>query len=322
MAKVTHTRRAQVFDLYARNLSLYDPSATDQFRCPVCSQLFGREAVEEDDPRVTVAHVVPERLSGRLWTLCCKDCNSRMGSKWDSHLVKEQRYHEFLRGDRPWPVCVKSSSGDIGAELSLREKALNFREIAAQTDPAQSRELRRELKSPFKMKYTMSLWKPKERDIALFHSAFLMMFRTFGYEYVLSPEVATIRRLLQGEDDLIKELRPALVTVNPDAGRERLSVPSASVLHHPSTHRCFGVVLPDPASLEGVRLVKMPGFGEEGKRSYARILASRGKNTPFRAKALHCPAFELLADSEYKLMAHVLWENMEALSRTTRGAGE
>ena len=135
-----------------------------------------------------------------------------------------------------------------------------------------------------------------------------MLFRTFGYEYALSPEVEPVLKVLHGETDA-DELRPAPIVVHPGRDDEALTLPNTLLLAKPDEFRCFAVMLRDPEDQRRVRMVPMPGFGQQGKDCYARILASDGKWGPFQAQTIVCPAFERFADTKYKWWAHWLWEN-------------
>jgi hypothetical protein len=98
MATIGERQREKLFLLYAQNLLLYWPDATDQFICPICRRIFDRIALNKRDPEVILAHVIPKKIDGKLVTLSCRACDNRIGTIYDAHVAKEKRHHEFEMG--------------------------------------------------------------------------------------------------------------------------------------------------------------------------------------------------------------------------------
>jgi len=141
MARVSKKARRQAFERYAANLSLYHPSVVGQFLCPICRTVHGLDALDQPDPGVTVGHVVPQKLDGRVWTLECKCCNSRLGSDADAHLVKEHRFRQWEQAEGTWQGRLRMGDSEMGVEFDRANAGLHFREIAKQSDPRQSNAL-------------------------------------------------------------------------------------------------------------------------------------------------------------------------------------
>src|SRR4051794_32636759 len=90
MADPTREKREKLFNLYSTHLALYTPEtvAKDVFCCPLCLRSFTREALEGSDPLLSLAHITPQSLGGRLCTLACTECNNTMGKGLESELNK------------------------------------------------------------------------------------------------------------------------------------------------------------------------------------------------------------------------------------------
>lgn len=298
------------------NLSLYHPHVRQLFLCPICRELYGPETLATPDPQVTVAHIVPEAVGGREWTLTCKRCNSDIGSRYDSHLVKEHRFAQWERGGRPLPARLRSSGAEIGVEIERSGGGWTFRLISNQTDPAESQAFFEGAQKWHGFRFTATLpqFNTKARQIALVHSAFLMMFRMFGYEYVLSPEAESIlgvlreKRNAQEEGDAARgKPRCAVVKVKPDTNDAMRQLPTVGLLVQPPEFRCFAVSLPDPRDQNAVRMATLPGFGQRGVDCYERILSTDGK-WEFEARTIGRVPLEHLAAPQFKWWAHRLWE--------------
>ena len=311
MVPVSRVLRRRAFDAYAANLSLYHPHVRDQFLCPMCRKLFGLDALEVADPEVTVAHVVPQAAGGRAWTLTCKRCNNEIGSRYDSHLVEEHRFAQWRRGERPLPARLRSGTSEIGVEIDRSDAGWTFHEIEKQTDPAQSSAFFERLQkcNDFRFTATTRTFSIRARRTALIYSAFLMMFRMFGYEYVLLPEAEQTLRALHGEADP-DELRAAVIVVDRDARREPASLPSVSLLVKPAEFRCFAVTLAEPQDQNAVRVVALKGFGPGGQDCHRRILASDGNLGRCEAKEIEAVQLESLAHPKSKWYAHRLWRHL------------
>src|SRR5437667_10578715 len=66
--------------------------------CPLCLQSYSEDAIDLEEPELTVEHIAPESLGGKVVTLSCKSCNSTHGSRLDSHLVQMVRSQDSLAG--------------------------------------------------------------------------------------------------------------------------------------------------------------------------------------------------------------------------------
>ena len=165
--------------------------------CPICLTFFAR--TENLTKSVSIEHIVPDALGGRITTLTCRQCNNTAGTKLDSHLV--QRVQVEGR-KKPIPAAAKFCDTAFRVEVHLPESAddaLRIYGIHKQSHPQEIDKFGKllsegvwdgqELKLDFNLGY-----EPLRSRAALARSAYLLMFRIFGYRYVFDRSAAVIRR--------------------------------------------------------------------------------------------------------------------------------
>jgi len=89
MTKKGIRRIDKLFSLYAANLKIFKPELDDKFLCPICQEIFDRCALSFEHPLISIAHIIPQSIGGRLSTITCAKCNNNIGSKFDNHLKLE-----------------------------------------------------------------------------------------------------------------------------------------------------------------------------------------------------------------------------------------
>src|SRR6266568_1131236 len=119
-------QRRRLFNLYSANIVLYAPEFANHFACPICGDIYGPDAVEGENPLVTIAHVYPKRCGGTVETLTCGRCNNQIGSKYDNQLTIEHRAHDAFRpgATRSLPGRMTFDGGDIGVRIKGAENSL------------------------------------------------------------------------------------------------------------------------------------------------------------------------------------------------------
>lgn len=187
------TRIEQLFDAYSSDLERYAPALKGHFGCPICMRAFGRVP----DLRKVVAeeHVVPRALGGRLVTLTCRPCNNSAGSELESHLVQRVRVD-----NGQIPAAVRMQVGDAVQRGGFRAQsdsnpAFEIKVVGKQSDPRQAEELKRLFRAGVEdvhlnLNYGYVLLRSV---VALVRSAYLLMFRTFGYRFILDPSAQVLR---------------------------------------------------------------------------------------------------------------------------------
>ena len=150
---------------------------------------------------VAKEHILPSALGGKLTTLTCRECNNSAGTNLESHLVQRV----LLDGGKRHPLAsVDFGGARIRAEFSgarVDEGVIEIGVIGKQSNPKQIEKaiqsLSEENWSGRSFKVNLELgYNERRSDVALVRSAYLYMFWTLGYIYVLDPSVRYIRELL------------------------------------------------------------------------------------------------------------------------------
>ena len=185
------------FTRYEADLLRLWPNAKRGFVCPICLQFFARtENLAED---VAIEHIVPKALAGQVTTLTCRQCNNTAGTELDRHLVQRVR----LEGrKKPILAGVEFCGTTFRAEVHLPDSAddaMKIYGIHKQSDPREidkfSKLLSEGVWDGQKLKLDLELrYVPVRSFAALVRSAYLLMFRLFGYRYVYDKSAAEVRK--------------------------------------------------------------------------------------------------------------------------------
>ena len=154
------------------------PKAKRGFVCPICLRFFAR--TENLTKSVSIEHIVPHALGGRVTTLTCRRCNNTAGTQLDSNLVNRVRVEGR---SEPISADVEFRGTKFRGKVHLPESASDsFRiyGIPKQSDP---REINRffslldegvwdgqELKLRLELGYV-----PVRSAVALLRSAYLLI---------------------------------------------------------------------------------------------------------------------------------------------------
>ena len=186
-----------LFTRYEADLLRLRPNAKTGFVCPICLKSFARtENLAED---VAIEHIVPDALAGRVTTLTCRQCNNIAGTKLDSHLVRrvqvEGRKKPILAGAE---FCGTTFRVKVHLPESA-DDAIKIYGIQKQSHPREIDKFGELLSEGVwdgqELKLDLELgYQPVRSRAALVRSAYLLMFRIFGYRYVFDRSAAVIRK--------------------------------------------------------------------------------------------------------------------------------
>ncbi len=263
-------RLAHLFEAYASNLSSFVPSLQNVFACPLCLREFTRDALESEG--LTEEHVISRELGGRLITITCKECNSRGGAELDAHLVNEFCALDKISGlsDKPFRGRVKARDArqDVGIYVS-GDKSPRLRIVGdkKRTNPASLREIEQSLESEAEgVKFELNFGYDRHRaNVAKLRAAYLLMFRNFGYEYILRNSVKAVRQqiLTPGQDIIASKACMAFGVVP-----EELN--SISLLRSPPELRCFIASFRVSTAIGRSFWVVLPSLDDGGEDVYER----------------------------------------------------
>ena len=225
--------------------------------CPICLRFFAR--TENLTKCVSIEHIVPDALGGRVTTLTCRRCNNTAGTQLDSHLVRRVSVEGR---SKPILADVEFRGTKFRGEVHLPESASDsFRiyGIPKQSDP-------REINRFFSL-LDEGIWDGQELQlhleggyvpvrsaVALLRSAYLLMFRLFGYRYVCDRSAVAIRESISQptmETDDLKGI----------SWRVDYSPPSemgVSIVTQPREFRSFIVFLTLDRSQNHVSAIALP----------------------------------------------------------------
>ena len=228
------------------------PNAKMGFLCPICLMFFARTSV-------SIEHIVPDALGGRLTTLTCRGCNNTAGAQLDYHLVERVRVEgrsKLLEAD----VAFRGTK--FRGKVHLPESTSDSFRLYGSPKQSNPREINRffslldegiwhgqELKLRLERKY-----EPVPSAVALLRSAYLLMFRLFGYRYVFDSSAVVVRESISQptmETDGLKGI----------SWRVDCSPPSeigVSIVTQPREFRSFMVFLTLDKSHEHVSAIALP----------------------------------------------------------------
>ena len=117
---------------------------------------------------------------------------------------------------------------------------------------------------------------PEKWVASQLYSALLIMFKIFGYEYILSPNFEDIRKALLGKGALM-DYKNSILTVHNTSAGKLPNFPYLGIQTTPKDLQCFYIAFQSPRRSDIARLVFLPGFGESGKKSYANLMSITSK---------------------------------------------
>jgi hypothetical protein len=112
--------RERLFTLYSRQLDRFRVDPPGIFVCPLCRVGVGPETLRGPNPLVSLAHVVPQALGGRHYTLTCTACNNGNGTRLEAALCDKLRYDDWCVGVGTRPARLTGDFGELGVEFRRR----------------------------------------------------------------------------------------------------------------------------------------------------------------------------------------------------------
>lgn len=202
-------KKEQIFNLFSNNLTSLFPVYTDVYACPLCKVLFTKDSIKSG--QLTLEHIIPDALDGKLYVLLCKDCNSLCGSELDIHLVNKIRSLNIIDENHKKPIKVTMNIGDIYARGSLSvssDKSIQITVNSKLTNPEHENEFYElfkyknatiELNGNFNYIHDRVL-------IALLKIGYLIFFHYFGYIALHNSYDIIRNQILNPNVDIFKPL--------------------------------------------------------------------------------------------------------------------
>ena len=281
------------------------------FLCPICLRAFDHGALGTNGiPQlVDIAHTFPALCGGTLGkaTLTCRECNNRIGSELESHVARGFRFHEAPggHGGKVWGH-VEFDGIKIPTTITSSPSGFSLGQHFAHAPPKALERMAQQMQEGEKVTITIRWLHPHKYSAAMLHSAYLTMFRVFGYEYIIAANTEWIRTILTSDPP---PEPPIGISMEWPVGRcppEALFNVRFALLDDRIRVAC--VFLPNPNNERPVRVMMLPGFLQDGSDQYEELKKTAGTGEI----KMDCRWFdmnpEILAVSDEKLFGSRLWE--------------
>lgn len=296
----------KLFDLYSDNLALYVPDLKGYFCCPLCLDVFGRGSLPASnrDGDLSIEHIIPRSIGGNIITLTCRKCNNKLGTELDAHIVAKFNAEDGFAGKRIEPLKgrVSIGHGEMAVDVHWGQDSVEMRGVSKASNPARITALERELNlasdgSEIHLNIPLG-YRALNSQVAILKMAYLLMFRQFGYGYILHPNSSQVREQIDDHktDRIVSKALVRLTSCPPEYA-------AVNVLSAPKELRCFFVTFNLSSGVDRFVGVIMPGLDESEKNIYERwqefapqgIVSYQCKHVPYGDKALRTqkgfPAF-------------------------------
>lgn len=217
-----------LFDFFTKAANEFYPNSSKGFVCPLCLQIFDSLA------GLNRAHLWPESLGGRIFTLACCKCNSKIGSRIEKH---EKARIDYVNSDKlPFTEKTEGVKGHIGGFYFVREidgQPTLIMEISKDhSNPLTLAENRRlfDTGEISQKKVTLSYrgkFNKRTATLTYLHFAYMSLFHLTGYQWVETVQAAKIRDQLSKPKDVIF---PVLFTELKRGPTSKLAEPSQPIL--------------------------------------------------------------------------------------------
>ena len=205
MAGENAAKRLRLFDLFVNQPGHADMTHGKYFFCPLCREPFVREDCVGDNPKLTLAHIVPDSQGGTWKTLSCAGCNNDNGSDIEKDLLTQHKLSDWVHGRGAIPIRLKRGHGRSG-EMTRdpMNNWINIRILTwrAGTQHATHGEQVMGAKRGDEFKMTTPWFRNGWSKSAICQAAYLLMFRSFGYDFArcqtYEPVLEQIRDPNQG----------------------------------------------------------------------------------------------------------------------------
>jgi hypothetical protein len=194
----TKARRKLLFARYSSSLAACRPEHAGLYACPICLALFPQEALVGNDPLLTEEHCPQRGIGESHYVLTCKGCNSQAGYQIDHHLHKHVQLRRFWDGNERSNVRLEFENRSVTASIERGSGTMSLWPDRRRCDPKAVDALFDSLKDQtfkeFSLRFGRNVLPSIRRfRIALLKSAYLLMFRNFGYRYILTPLLESVR---------------------------------------------------------------------------------------------------------------------------------
>lgn len=288
--KNTQGRVEALFNIFSKNLTTVLPKYSDVYVCPLCLRIFPKNSIEEGI--LTVEHIIPNKLKGKIYTLLCKDCNSKCGRDIDYHLIKKIQSEEFLGGYSNKPLNAEIITGDgmSRGDLFIDRFGKPNLKLIGKPNLVHPKKLEESINDMNRDAITITIncnlgFNPTISKIALLKIGYLLLFSCLGYGYILHKPLETIReQILNPEKKLIE---PKIFTFHENIS-DKFKI---LYTHSPQRYKCFISAIDLSTNIKRSLGIVLPGLNDFNCDIYNKLCG-----------------YDPITNSEKLLMSEIIYE--------------
>ena len=310
---ISRKQNSSLFDIYASNLSFYVPKYKDNFACPICLTVFSREAIQEK--KVSLEHIVPSSIGGKLLTLTCKKCNNDAGTKLDAHFAKKVRGEDILAGKSEHPISgrIEIGDGEFGADIYFSESNNPNVKIIGVEDRSNP-ELQAKAQTAMDMgtpeinlKWNLG-YRRNRSSVAVLRMGYLLMFRHFGYGYILHNNLVQVRNQIREPENETNILKGLLELDKPPVSN------TVVIITTPQRLQSFMAILNISTNTQRYVGVLLPGMSDDSFEIYDYLASYSKKDFKEIKPTYYFTDYNqnFVEQSQYKGFPYFLWEKFSS----------
>ena len=300
-------RRLLLFKRYAANLKVHCPEAQEWFVCPICARPFVADDVRHDRLKVDIGHVYPRHAGGRLVTLECCECNHRLNRCADNELIRLHQHWDAMKpGGKPVKASLQFPAGRVGIDVS----ADGIQSDWTRANPQAFNEAIHALIHREPISYCAPVTRPGKVNLAVLHSAHLLLFRAFGYGYLFTPTGQYTRHTL-ATSSVLDDATFLSMDMTADTGVEADMLHRVGVCTFKSGEKCLFASLPAPDPKVVLQFILLPGLWKKDVELFSRIMSHADSWINATFQTIDGAPMMQLRVPEYANALHLLWRGWQ-----------
>jgi hypothetical protein len=183
-----------------------DFAADDSYLCPQCLTVRRESEIVDGHSIVTREHVPPSSLGGKRLILTCHSCNSSGGYGLESDMRREANVWDFYRGSlADVEARILTSSSAMPVRLSCIDRKIVSRGVPHAAHPDSFTRIEDDFVRgslgenwrEFTIEIEFEAFSPDRAAAGWLRTAYLAFFATFGYRFILRPELNAVREKIR-----------------------------------------------------------------------------------------------------------------------------
>ncbi len=278
-------KRLALFNQGVEAVHRIAPEAPRGYVCPNCLKLF--QCRDSSDRFLSLDHVPPRRLGGRLEILTCTQCNSRAGHLLEAKMKAMEDVLDFFRGTMEESRTVRFVVGrySLKAEVRSENSVIRVHGLPRNNKPSDQQAVIDEFNrladsgghptdSRLRIVFLGGGLSFKQVQIGWLRAGYLAVFAVLGYGYVLQPPLALVRKQLDEPTNMI------IPKFYAHCGRANRNERRIVIVNEPAEFRSIAVQM-------GRHIVFLPAPGDS--TFYNRLATESSRNVQFEGRELEWP---------------------------------